>query len=164
LTRCKPVSFSNKDSAPLTKHCARCWRVNTGPAPHHFAGLCRNTEHACSSVGMKSFVFTALQATSAEVTHAQNSKEGFIAWGDKCDGQTGSQNLAACVFHRPPLWNEANPDHHIKHTHSHTHSRTHQTEIKNWIHPEKFVNIMEGLEERKHFINAFTDGSKMTSG
>jgi ribonuclease HI len=33
-------------------------------------------------------------------------------------------------------------------------------EVKNWTHPAKYVNIIEGHEERTHSIYAYTDGSK----
>jgi hypothetical protein len=32
-------------------------------------------------------------------------------------------------------------------------------EVKNWTHPAKYANILEGQEERTHFIYAHTDGS-----
>jgi len=35
-----------------------------------------------------------------------------------------------------------------------------EMEVKNWTHLAKFVNIIEGHEERTHSIHAYTDGSK----
>jgi len=37
-------------------------------------------------------------------------------------------------------------------------------EVKTWIHPAKYVNIIEGQEERTHSIYAYTDGSKNDVG
>jgi len=37
-------------------------------------------------------------------------------------------------------------------------------EVKNWTHPAKYVNILEGQEERTHSIYAYTDGSKNAIG
>ena len=39
-----------------------------------------------------------------------------------------------------------------------------EMEVKNWTHPAKFVNIIEGHEERTHSIHAYTDGSKNDAG
>jgi ribonuclease HI len=37
-------------------------------------------------------------------------------------------------------------------------------EVKNWTHQAKYVNIIEGQEERTHSIYAYTDGSKNDIG
>ena len=37
-------------------------------------------------------------------------------------------------------------------------------EVKNWTHPAKYVNIIEGQEERTHSIYVYTDGSKNDIG
>jgi ribonuclease HI len=37
-------------------------------------------------------------------------------------------------------------------------------EVKNWTHPTKYVNIIEGQEARTHSIYAYTDGSKNDIG
>jgi ribosomal protein RSM22 (predicted rRNA methylase) len=39
-----------------------------------------------------------------------------------------------------------------------------EMEVKNWIHPAKYVNIIEGQEERTHSIYTYTDGSKNDVG
>ena len=39
-----------------------------------------------------------------------------------------------------------------------------EMEVKYWTHPAKFVNIIEGPEERTHSIQAYTDGSKNDAG
>jgi len=37
-------------------------------------------------------------------------------------------------------------------------------EVKNWIHPAKHVKLIEGHEKIRHYIHAYTDGSKSGSG
>jgi len=39
-----------------------------------------------------------------------------------------------------------------------------EMEVKNWTRPAKYVNIIEGQEERTHSIYAYTDGSKNDIG
>ena len=61
---------------------------------------------------MNSFIFQVLEATCSEVAHAQNTIVGPYP----CSGQSAVnmdiEKLIACVFCRPSLWNQANPDHH----------------------------------------------------
>jgi hypothetical protein len=39
-----------------------------------------------------------------------------------------------------------------------------EMDLKNWTHPAKHVKIIEGHEERTHYIHAYTDGSKNDIG
>ena len=37
-------------------------------------------------------------------------------------------------------------------------------EVKNWIHPAKYVKLFEEHEKSPRYIHAYTDGSKNDSG
>jgi hypothetical protein len=39
-----------------------------------------------------------------------------------------------------------------------------EMEVKNWTHPAKHVNIIEGHEEINHYVHAYIDGSKNDIG
>ena len=37
-------------------------------------------------------------------------------------------------------------------------------EAKNWIHPAKYIAIIDGHKDSTHYIHAYTDGSKNEAG
>jgi len=39
-----------------------------------------------------------------------------------------------------------------------------EMDIKNWIHPAKHINIIEGQDDSTYYIHAYTDGSKNEAG
>jgi hypothetical protein len=39
-----------------------------------------------------------------------------------------------------------------------------EKEVKNWIHPAKHITIIDDLDDSRHYIHAYTDGSKNEAG